>query len=317
MAGRDCVICEKSQIPIPLEKLVPELTMSDLSNFKIAYEDLEVLEKIGEGGFGSVFKGRLRNDLVAIKQLIVNPLEEFSLDSFREFWREVFLLNTLAHPCIVALKAVSSNPCCMVMEFMPSGNLYSYLQSRTELSWPVRLKIASNIADAMRFLHSYQPKICHRDLKTPNILMAVKDPYASVEVVCKVSDFGESRFVATSGQGRENLANPLWLAPEVMRGGEYTEKCDVYSFGIMLWEILTLKEPYSEYPVAKSTFMSHLEDAIIGGLRPTIPKSCPAEYRFLIESAWADDPSKRPGFDTIYSQLAKMRTVKNTFGKKL
>lgn len=95
-------------------------------------------------------------------------------------------------------------------------------------------------------------KICHRDLKSPNILMADKSdpeivsPLSSFSLylflnnltngkLCKISDFGESRLVATSGQGRQNLANPLWLAPEVMRGGEYTEKCDVYRYNCKKW----------------------------------------------------------------------------------
>jgi len=114
----------------------------------------------------------------------------------------------------------------------------------------------------------------------------------------------------------KNLANPLWLAPEVMKGGEYTEKCDVYSFGIILWELLTLADPFDEYPVAKGTFMSLLEDEIIGGLRPTIPRTCRSDYRSLVESAWADDPTKRPSFDTIYAKLSEMSTSGKVFATK-
>jgi hypothetical protein len=87
----------------------------------------------------------------------------------------------------------------------------------------------------------------------------------------------------------------------------------IYSFAIILWELLTLAEPFAEYPQAKGPFMSLLEDAIIGGLRPTLPKNCRADYRSLVESAWADDPTKRPSFDVIYAKLNDMRESSKVF----
>eukprot|EP00026_Physarum_polycephalum_P000223 Phypoly_transcript_00223.p1 GENE.Phypoly_transcript_00223~~Phypoly_transcript_00223.p1 ORF type:complete len:1946 (-),score=272.21 Phypoly_transcript_00223:42-5636(-) len=306
ISAQRTAICPKSKMQIPLDSIVPELTMADLSKFSIKFSDLEIDEKIATGGFGAVFKGKLNGSQVAVKQLIEEVHDDLTV-AYREFWREVFMSSMLQHKCIVALIGFTVAPCSMVMEYMPSGNLYSYLRSRSDLTWLVKLKIATNIADAMTFLHSQKPKICHRDLKSPNILMADKsDP----DVLCKISDFGESRLVATSGQGRENLANPIWLAPEVMRGGEYTEKCDVYSFGLVMWELLTGAEPFDEYPVAHSGFMSMLEDEIIAGLRPTIPATCNGDYRALIEAAWDDDPEKRPTFAAIHTELLAIKAPK-------
>lgn len=112
-----------------------------------------------------------------------------------------------------------------------------------------------------------------------------------------------------------------------MRGGEYTEKCDVYSFGLIMWELLTGADPFDEYPVAHAGFMSVLEDEIIAGLRyflflfflviyltfnlrPTIPATCNSEYRALISAAWDDDPEKRPTFADIHAELLSIRTSK-------
>merc|ERR1712188_31175 len=108
---------------------------------------------------------------------------------------------------IVLLKGVCLNPWCLIMEYMAYGNLYDFLKDKSnEIDWPRRIRMAHNIADAIRFLHSFAPKIIHRDLKTPNCLIADTSPDA-VNIV-KVTDFGESRAVATTYTGRDRLANP-------------------------------------------------------------------------------------------------------------
>jgi serine/threonine protein kinase len=108
---------------------------------------------------------------------------------------------------IVALKGLCLDPWCLVMEFMPYGDLYSFLRNRdNQIDWPMRLKMAKNMADAIRFLHGFAPKIIHRDLKSPNCLMASINP--NDEFLVKVTDFGESRAVATAYTGRDRLQNP-------------------------------------------------------------------------------------------------------------
>eukprot|EP01133_Synstelium_polycarpum_P006723 gene6723-7816_t len=267
IAKRAELQCRASNAPtdeprtVKLDALVPELLMADLgAHITIDYKELEVLEKIGEGGFGTVYKGRLRGQLVAIKQLAIDGKIQQGEEVFREFRREVWLSATLNHRSIVSLKACCLDPCCIVMEYIPNGNLYDFLR-KGPYPWPLRIKIALNIASAIQYLHDFNPKICHRDLKSPNILM-LSDLSDAAQVVCKVSDFGETRAVVTSALGREKLSNPIWLAPEVMRGEEYTEKADVYSFAIILWEILTGLLPFDEFPVAHSSFLYQLEDAI-------------------------------------------------------
>jgi serine/threonine protein kinase len=185
------------------------------------------------------------------------------------------------------------------MEYVPHDNLFHFLRSSSPIGWRLRLKIAKDIAEGMKFLHESQPPMLHRDLKTPNVLMASLD--SSSEIVAKLTDFGETRNLFSRFKGREGLSNPSWLAPEIMAGEVYTEKADVYSFGIILWELFfrqvsgsprihenillclclilsyystsfllpVFQYPYSEHKVAGSRFTFRLEDAILSGLRPT------------------------------------------------
>ncbi|KAF2075746.1 hypothetical protein CYY_002928 [Polysphondylium violaceum] len=293
---------------VPLGSMVPELVMSDIGpNFTLEYKDLEIIEQIGEGGFGIVYKAKLRGQIVAVKQIALTGNSQANAeDIYREFRREVWLSNTLTHKSIVSLKGYCLDPCCIVMEFISNGTLYGYLRKGLTIPWSLKVKIALNIADAIKYLHGFNPKICHRDLKSPNILM-LSDLSDGAEVVCKVSDFGETRAVVTSALGRDKLSNPIWLSPEIMRGEEYTEKADVYSFGIILWEILTGLLPFDEFPVAHSSFMYQLEDEIMNGLRPTIPPDSNQDYTNLIKDCWQNDPLKRPAFPEIYQRLLNMQ----------
>jgi len=293
---------------VPLGSMVPELVMSDIGpNFTLEYKDLEIIEQIGEGGFGIVYKAKLRGQIVAVKQIALTGNSQANAeDIYREFRREVWLSNTLTHKSIVSLKGYCLDPCCIVMEFISGGTLYGYLRKGVTIPWSLKVKIALNISDAIKYLHGFNPKICHRDLKSPNILM-LSDLSDNAEVVCKVSDFGETRAVVTSALGRDKLSNPIWLSPEIMRGEEYTEKADVYSFGIILWEILTGGLPFDEFPVAHSSFMYQLEDEIMNGLRPTIPSDANQDYTNLIKDCWQNDPLKRPNFPEIYQRLLNMQ----------
>lgn len=112
-----------------------------------------------------------------------------------------------------------------------------------------------------------------------------------------------------------------WLAPEVMKGESYTDKADIFSYGIVLWELLTHAHPYSEYPVSTDKFLTKFEQAIIGiytiifnnpnilkyfvlgGLRPTIPADTVPEFTTLITKCWDPEPSRRPSFDEMYHSI--------------
>mmetsp|Transcript_17879 Transcript_17879/g.69294 ORF Transcript_17879/g.69294 Transcript_17879/m.69294 type:complete len:2049 (-) Transcript_17879:47-6193(-) len=288
---------------IRIDSIAPDLVLADMGNILIEYGDMEVQKEIGKGGFGTVFKAVYQGKPVAVKRVDLDAQEQSKrAEIFREFRREVALSSELRQPDIVALTGVCLGPWCLVQEFMPYGDLYEYLHDeKNVIPWKMVVTMARNIADAVRFLHNFQPKIIHRDLKSPNCLMASVDPDA--EHIVKLTDFGESRAVATSYSGRDRLQNPVWLAPEIMKKEQYTEKADVYSYGIMLWELVGRVKPFSEYEVSRSQFTYQLEDAIMEGLRPTIPEGTPKAFAALIEDCWQGDPKLRPDFNVICRRL--------------
>jgi len=224
------------------------------------------------------------------------------VEVFDMFYQEITIMGTLAHPNIVSMKAFSFSPFTVVMEFIPKFNLYDWLQSKPQITWPLRMKIVSDIANALYYMHSFTPSIVHRDLKSPNILIVGENPEA--EAVAKVTDFGTSGKLYSVFKGQspnERLVeNPTWLAPEVVRGDHYDARVDVYAFGIILWEVISSDHPFDEY---QFRFHSEIEEAILFGKRPTIPQDCLPEYQSLIETCWNQDPKKRPTFKEIVEVL--------------
>ncbi|KAF2069948.1 hypothetical protein CYY_008735 [Polysphondylium violaceum] len=223
------------------------------------------------------------------------------LNAVNEFRREVWLMSSLSHPNIVTMKGFCFEPYSIVMEYMDLGSLSTFLSTKKHngetLSWSIILKIAIDIAQGMSFLHNITPPLVHRDLKSPNILLASlpHEPF----IVAKVSDFGLSRTVVQSFVSKV-VDNPTWLAPEVLKGFEYNEKGDIYSFGMILWELYHMELPFDEFDIK---FMSTLEDNILSGLRPSIDQNCNRMYASLITKCWNSDPQQRPSFHSILKIL--------------
>ncbi|KAE8716503.1 Tetratricopeptide repeat (TPR)-like superfamily protein isoform 1 [Hibiscus syriacus] len=216
------------------------------------YEELESStnkfdpnRKIGDGGFGSVYLGQLRdNRIVAVKYLHKsNPLGNALSTKF--FCNEILILSSINHPNLVKLHGYCSDPrgLLLVYDYVPNGTLADHLHGRpkTSLTWPVRLEIALQTALAIEYLHfSVLPPIVHRDITTSNI-------FVERDMRIKVGDFGLSRllvfpenssskseFVCTGPQG-----TPGYLDPDYHRSFRLTEKSDVYSFGVVLLELIS------------------------------------------------------------------------------
>ncbi|KAL6055426.1 Myotubularin-like phosphatase domain [Balamuthia mandrillaris] len=219
-----------------------------------------------------------------------------SLDDFRQ---EIWIMSWLQHPNTVSLKGFCMEPPCIVTEYMPNGSLFEFLHDEERskvLTWPLRLKIVKDIAKACAFMHSATPPIMHRDLKSPNILL--NDLSEDSAVVAKVSDFGISLTSGTTGRAARRVDCPVWLAPEVMRSEEYGPKADVYSFGIICWEVVSKRRFFGHL-----RWSHHIEAKICNGEREDIPKECLPEFAELIQRCWQDDPSKRPPFVEIVETI--------------
>ncbi|OIW11684.1 hypothetical protein TanjilG_12203 [Lupinus angustifolius] len=292
---------------IGLPPVDPSLGEFDMSTLQVIMnEDLEELRELGSGTFGTVYHGKWRGTDVAIKRIKKSCFTGRSSEQERltlEFWREADILSKLHHPNVVAFYGVVQNgpggTMATVTEFMVDGSLrHVLLRKDRYLDRRKRLIIAMDAAFGMEYLHS--KNIVHFDLKCDNLLVNLKDP---LRPICKVGDFGLSKIkrnTLVSGGVRGTLP---WMAPELLNGSsnKVSEKVDVFSFGIVLWEILTDEEPYANMHYG----------AIIGGivnntLRPTIPSYCDQEWRTLMEECWAPNPSARPSFTEIASRLRVM-----------
>ncbi|CAA0818521.1 Protein kinase superfamily protein with octicosapeptide/Phox/Bem1p domain [Striga hermonthica] len=292
---------------IDLPSLDRSLVDIDLTSLQIIKNaDLEELRELGSGTFGTVYHGKWRGSDVAIKRIKKSCFTGRQSEQERqtmEFWREAEILSKLHHPNVVALYGVvqdsPGNTLATVTEYMVDGSLrHVLLRKDRHLDRRKRLIIAMDAAFGMEYLHS--KNIVHFDLKCDNLLVNLKDPSRPI---CKVGDFGLSKIkrnTLVSGGVRGTLP---WMAPELLNGSsnKVSEKVDVFSFGIVLWEILTGEEPYASMHYG----------AIIGGivnntLRPKIPSYCDAEWRALMEQCWAPNPALRPSFTEIAGRLRVM-----------
>ncbi|KAL8147084.1 hypothetical protein AgCh_004706 [Apium graveolens] len=232
----------------PLESSFNDFDISSLQIIK--NEDLEEQKELGSGTFGTVYHGKWRGSDVAIKRIKKSCFAGRSSEQERltiEFWREAEILSKLHHPNVVAFYGVVQDgpggTLATVAEFMVDGSLrHVLLRKDRHLDHRKKLIIAMDAAFGMEYLHS--KNIVHFDLKCDNLLVNLKDPSRPI---CKVADFGLSKIkrnTLVSGGVRGTLP---WMAPELLNGSsnKVSEKVDVFSFGIVLWEILTGEEPYA------------------------------------------------------------------------
>ncbi|XP_066592561.1 mitogen-activated protein kinase kinase kinase 13 isoform X2 [Prorops nasuta] len=248
-------------------------------NWEIAFEAISELQWLGSGAQGAVFSGKLNKEVVAVKK-VREPRET-----------DIRHLRKLNHPNIVQFKGVCTQaPCyCIVMEFCPYGPLYDLLRAG-ELVPPQRLVLWSKqIATGMAYLHAH--KIIHRDLKSPNVLIGQGE-------IVKISDFGTSREWNEISTRMSFAGTVAWMAPEIIRNEPCSEKVDIWSYGVVLWELLSGEIPYKDVD----------SSAIIWGvgnnsLHLPIPTSCPEGYRLLVKQCWSAKPRNRPSFKHIEIHL--------------
>jgi len=287
---------------VALTKLAPDIALSDLQVPKVPYEDLKDMKQIGEGGFALVYKATWKGQMVAVKQMTLERMDDFTcepvsiLQIFSEFRREVWLMSFIRHPKLVSLFGICMEPFCMIMEFMDAGSLYDFV--RTKLTWEEKYLLALDVAEGMAYLHSSVPPLIHRDLKSPNVLMQTQPHRA----VAKVADFGLSRALEFAPQiSGKVVDNPIWLPPEILEKKSYDEKVDVYAFGVIMWEIATGQDFFGDI-----TFMAELEKMIIRGDRPPVPEDVPPPYTTLLKQCWDNNPKNRPPFTKCVQRLEKI-----------
>ncbi|OVA07591.1 Protein kinase domain [Macleaya cordata] len=250
--------------------------------------------KFASGRHSRIYRGIYKQRDVAIK-MISQPEEDVRLAGLleKQFNSEVALLFPLRHPNIIMFVGACKKPpvFCIITEYLAGGSLRKYLHQREPHSVPLDLvlKLALDIAHGMQYLHSHG--ILHRDLKSENLLLG--------EDMCvKVADFGISCLESESGSGKGFTGTYRWMAPEMIKEKHHTKKVDVYSFGIVLWELLTALTPFHDMTPEQAAFAVSQKNA-----RPPLPTDCPVAFSNLIQRCWSSNPNRRPHFEEIVSIL--------------
>ncbi|GMH23648.1 hypothetical protein Nepgr_025491 [Nepenthes gracilis] len=283
---------EHKQSRIECESYRIEIPNDGTDDWEIDPRQLKFGNKVASGSYGDLYKGTYCSQEVAIKVL---KTERINTDLQKEFAQEVFIMRKVRHKNVVQFIGACTKPpsLCIVTEFMSGGSVYDYLHKRKgTFKLPSLLKVAIDVSKGMNYLH--QNNIIHRDLKAANLLMDENE-------VVKVADFGVARVKAQSGVMTAETGTYRWMAPEVIEHKPYDHKADVFSFGIVVWELLTGKLPY-EY----LTPLQAAVGVVQKGLRPTILKNTHPKLGALLERCWLQDPTLRPDFSEIIDILQQI-----------
>ncbi|CAH2038542.1 unnamed protein product [Thlaspi arvense] len=295
---------------------------ADVGECEIPWKDLVIGERIGLGSYGEVYHADWNGTIDVFQSLVADASgastvssgaissevavkkfldQDFSGAALAEFRREVRIMRRLRHPNVVFfLGAVTRPPnLSIVTEFLPRGSLYRILhRPKSQIDERRRIKMALDVAMGMNCLHTSTPTIVHRDLKTPNLLV---DNNWNV----KVGDFGLSRLKHNTFLSSKSTAGtPEWMAPEVLRNEPSNEKCDVYSFGVILWELATLRLPWRG--------MNPMQ--VVGAVgfqnrRLEIPKELDPVVGRIILECWQTDPNLRPSFAQLTEVLKPLNRL--------
>uniref|UniRef100_A0A671P4H7 Mitogen-activated protein kinase kinase kinase 12 n=1 Tax=Sinocyclocheilus anshuiensis TaxID=1608454 RepID=A0A671P4H7_9TELE len=249
-----------------------EHKQSQEESWEVPFEEISELQWVGSGAQGAVFLGKFHGEDVAVKK--VRDIKETEIKH---------LLNTHQGVCTQA-------PCyCLIMEYCAQGQLYEVLRAGRKITPSLLVDWAMGIAGGMNYLHLH--KIIHRDLKSPNMLITHDD-------LVKISDFGTSKELRDKSTKMSFAGTVAWMAPEVIRNEPVSEKVDIWSFGVVLWEMLTGEIPYKDVD----------SSAIIWGvgnnsLLLPLPESCPDGFKILLRQCWNCKPRNRPSFRQILLHL--------------
>jgi len=262
----------------------------------IQYEDLEFGEALGEGAFGAVYRGMYLGADVAIKRLFQ---DDDSPDAELFIQREINVLQGMRHPNIVQFIGIAHHPTKrihIVTEFIKAGDLRKLLKNqKILLSWLDRLKVAHSAACAMAYLHSRN--IIHRDLKSKNLLVEGGE---GAPWKVKICDFGFAR--TTGGKGARPMTlcgTDDWMAPEIILGDAYSLAADVFSFGIVLCEIITRKKISTELQRSPLDAFGLSSEKF----QKLVPPECPPDFSVLALDCCSHQPDIRPQFAIVVRRL--------------
>ena len=298
-SNNNCVINNSlnSNLLINIQNFIIEKVSKPITNWIIKSNTIKILRKIGEGNSSDIFLGIYRGIEIAEKRLHLNKEKNIT-----EFKREVSSFISLNHPYLLIFFGVIAEPkhLSIITEYCPGGNLHELLYKKKHiyLSWKIRKEFLLQIAIGMNYLHTNNPPILHRDLKSLNILLT-NDLKKSNDITdIKIADLGLSVVNEKKNLSNERVGTCHWMAPEVINCQRYTTKSDVYSFGIIIWEVCTREMPYDSIN-NRETILYRVS---VNRERPNIkrmPNDTPEKLKELMEQCLEHEPNKRPSFENI------------------
>ncbi|XP_041832320.1 tyrosine-protein kinase SRK2 [Melanotaenia boesemani] len=269
------------------------LSYNTVDQWEIDRKSIKLLKKLGAGQFGEVFQG-LWNDTTAVA---VKTLKPGSMDA-EDFLREAQIMKRLRHPKLIQLYAVCTmeEPIYIITELMKNGSLQEYLQKDkgATLKTSDQIEMAAQVASGMAFLELQN--YIHRDLAARNVLVGENN-------ICKVADFGLARVFMKENdnvyEAKEGAKFPVkWTAPEAIHDNKFTIKSDVWSFGILLYEIMT----FGQMPYPTMTNFQVIQ-RLPQGYRMTCPSNCPKVLYDIMMDCWKENEQDRPTFETLQWKL--------------
>ncbi|KAJ6305410.1 hypothetical protein OIU78_020866 [Salix suchowensis] len=257
--------------------------------------------RFAHGAHSRLYHGLYKDKPVAVKIIRVPDDDENGNLATRlenQFNREVLLLSQLHHPNVIKFVAACRKPpvYCVITEYLSEGSLRAYLHKleHKALSFEKLMTIALDIARGMEYIHSQG--VIHRDLKPENVLI-------DKEFHLKIADFGIACGEAYYDLPADDPGTYRWMAPEMIKKKSYGRKVDVYSFGLILWEMVAGTIPYEDMTPIQAAF------AVVNkNSRPVIPRDCPPAMGALIEQCWSLQSDKRPEFWQIVKVLEQFQS---------
>ncbi|KAI1731173.1 protein kinase domain-containing protein [Ditylenchus destructor] len=249
----------------------------DVSYNEILFPNFEHRRRLGRGSYGTVIQCHFRGRLAAAKLVEADNVDH------RHIHNEARLLHEFDHENIIRLYAAfHGEQMGLILELMEGGSLNELLHQKKHVHYEAchALGWAIQVTSALSYLH--ERGFVHRDLKPSNMLLT-RD-----YITLKLCDFGTAAELRTSMTN--NRGSAAWMAPEVFRGKRYDQKCDIFSFGILFWEIITREQPFNDWNPNPYTILWQVSE----GRRPHKIKICPAPIMELIERCWSDNPKERP-----------------------